>query len=72
MLPSTNKTISILRLSGTDTRTWSSVATGVEVYINQTREDMVPGYENQPAFLTFRMLTDGTHTTIAVGDHVND
>ncbi len=72
MLPSTNKTISILRLAGSNTRTYTTVATGIEVYINQTREDVVGGFENMPTALTYRMFTDGTHTAIAVGDQVND
>lgn len=73
MLPSTNKTISILQLSGTLTREWTEVETGIPAYINQTREDIVGTYDNQPSLLTFRMFTNGDHTTvIAVGDRISD
>lgn len=46
-LPTTNATISILRVSGTNTRTFSSVATGVLVYLNQIDEDLVQSFDGQ-------------------------
>lgn len=73
MLPSTNATISISRLSSSGApRTWTTVATEIPAYINQTREDMISGFDNQPAFLAYRMLTDGDHTAIKVGDRISD
>lgn len=71
-LPTTNATISILRVSGANTRTFSSVATGVVVYMNQIDEDLVQSFDGQWAFYAYRMMTDGSHTAIVVGDRVND
>lgn len=72
MLPTTNATISILRLTGTTKRVWTSVATGIEVYINQISEELVKGIDAQGSFTPYRMMTDGTHTALEIGDRVSD
>ena len=46
--------------------------TGKSVYINQIQEDEVTGFDNQPSFFAYRMLTDGNHATIRIGDEVTD
>lgn len=73
MLPSTNNVVTISRLAANgDITEYSDVITGLEVYINQTREDVVPGYEGQPNFRAFRMMTDGDHDAIEFHDRVTD
>lgn len=73
MLPTTNRTISILRLTTTgEKKAFVSVATGVRVYINQSSEDLIDGSDNQGAFFVHKMLTDGTHATITMNDRITD
>ena len=76
MLPTTNKTISILQLTAvtgsTVKRNWDSVQDGVRVYINQIQEDLVPWYDGSGSFFAYRMLTKGNHETINVNDRVVD
>lgn len=72
MLCSTNHTISISSLSTGTKRTWSEVESGVAVYINQIQEDLVTWYDGSGSFTAYRMMTDGNHETIAIGDRVTD
>lgn len=68
----TNNTISIKRLTGTGKRTWEEVESGIEVYMNQINEDLVWGLDAQPSFIAYRMMTDGQHEIIGIGDRVVD
>lgn len=72
MLFSTNHIVSISSLSTGAKRTWSVSSTGVAVYINQIQEDLVQWYDGAGSFTAYRMMTDGTHTTIDVGDRITD
>ncbi len=72
MLYSTNHTISISTLSTGAKRVWTEVETDVFVYINQTQEDLVQGFDGAGSFTGYRMFTDGDHETISIGDRVTD
>lgn len=73
MLPSTNNTVTVQRLTANGAlKEYVEVLTGVDVYLNQIREDLVPGYEGQPNFLAFRMMTDGEHDPILYQDRIID
>lgn len=73
MLVHTNRTISVKRLvpSGKK-RVFLDIIVGLNVYINQNGEEVLQGIENQPNFLLYKMMTDGQHTTIAMGDRIED
>jgi hypothetical protein len=70
MLPTTNRIISVKSLTGTGKRTYSTTITGLSVYINQNGEELGEGFDSEGSFFAHRMLTDGTHTAIAIGDRV--
>lgn len=72
MLSSTNHTISISSLSTGAKRAWTVTESDVAVYINQIQEDLVQGFDGAGSFTAYRMMTDGNHETIAIGDRVTD
>lgn len=72
MLSSYNHTISISSLSTGAKRTWTEVESDVSVYINQIQEDLVTGFDGAGSFTAYRMMTDGNHEAIAIGDRVTD
>ena len=73
MLPTTNHTIAILRYSRTDgLGSFASVQTGIRVYINSIREDLVESLDAAGSFRGFRMMTNGNHEEIEIGDNITD
>ncbi len=72
MLCSTNHIISIQSLSTGAKRTWTEVDSDVAVYINQTQEEVLPGFDNNAAFMVYRMMTDGNHEDIFINDRIVD
>lgn len=73
MLPTTNRTIAILRYARTSGKgAYTSVATGIRAYINQTQEEVQEGIDNQGSWIVYRMMTNGTHTDIVIGDRITD
>ena len=71
MLPTTNRIITVLSLTQSgEKRTFTSTITGLPVYINQNGEEIVDGFDNEGSFFAHRMLTDGTHSTILIGDRI--
>lgn len=73
MLPTKNRTISVSRLTASgEKRIFSSIITGLQVYINQTAEEQMSGYDNQPSFYAHRMFTEGNHVLIDIGDRITD
>lgn len=71
MLPTKNRTISVSRLVASgEKRNFSTIITGLQVYINQSSEEQIGGYDGQPSFYGYKMLTEGNHTTIDIGDRV--
>lgn len=72
-LPTTNKIIAIKRLnSDNDIRDWATIDDDVSVYINAISEELATGMDAQPAFFAFRMMTDGEHSDILIGDRIED
>ena len=72
MLFSTNHIISIRSLSTGSKRTWSEVESDINVYINQTQEEILPGFDGNASFMVYRMLTDGNHSAISIDDRIVD
>lgn len=73
MIATKNRIISVSRLTASgEKRIFSSVITGLGVYINQIQEEQLSGYEGQPAFFAHRMFTEGNHVSIDIGDRVTD
>lgn len=42
------------------------------MYINAIQEDLVSGFDGAGAFLAFRMMTNGAHQGISIGDKIVD
>lgn len=73
MLPTKNRTISVSRLTASgEQRNFVALFTGLQVYINQSSEELGGGYEGDPAFYAHKMLTEGNHATIDIGDRITD
>lgn len=73
MLPHKNRTIAIKTLVASgEKRTFSTVATGVRVYINQNGEELIDGFDGEGAIFAHKMLTDGNHAAIAIGHRITD
>lgn len=73
MIVHTNHTITAKRLVQTgEMKDFSQILTGLDVYINQVQEEILEGYENQPSFISYRMMTDGDHEAIEIGDRIID
>lgn len=73
MLPTKNRTISVSRLTDSgEKRIFVELFEGVRVYINQSTEEIGTGFQGDPAFYASRMMTDGNHATIDIGDRVTD
>ena len=73
MLPIKNRTITILTLTTTgEKRAFVSAATGVRVYINQSASDLKTQWGSEGATFLHKMLTDGNHATIGIGDRITD
>lgn len=72
MLFSSNKTVTVKSLSTGAKRTWGTASASFRAYINQIQENDVEGFEGQGAFLAFRMMTDGNHSAVYVGDRITD
>ena len=59
MLQTKNRTISVSRLTTTgEQRDFVALITGLQVYINQSSEELGGGYEGDPAFYAHKMLTE--------------
>ncbi len=73
MLPTKNRVISVSRLTTTwEKRAYVSLITWMKVYINQSTEEIQSWFDNQPSFYIHKMLTEGNHATIDIGDRVTD
>ena len=72
MLFNTNHIITISSLSTGAKRTWSQVDSEISVYINQIQEDLVSGFDGAGSFTAYRMMTDGNHEAISIGDRIVD
>ena len=73
MIPQKNRTVTVKRLvqSG-EKRVFSNVATGLRVYVNQIDEQPQEGFDGESSFMLHRMMTDGNHEAIAIGDRITD
>lgn len=72
MIPTTNRTISIHRLSdATGVRTYTPVQQGVRVYINASSERIESGFNNEGSFYPFTMLVGG-NVNIEMSDKIVD
>lgn len=67
-----NHTITISSLGTGAKRAWTESESDIMVYINQIQEDVVTGFDSAPSFLSYRMMTNGNHETINIGDRVTD
>lgn len=72
MLCSTNHIISIQSLGTGAKRFWTEVDSDIAVYINQTQEEVLHGFDNNASFMVYRMMTDGLHKTIKINDRIVD
>lgn len=73
MVPHKNRTVTVLRLvpSGAK-RVFSSVATGLKVYVDQNSAEPQSGFDGEGAFFPHTMITDGGHVEISIGDRITD
>jgi len=67
-----NHTITISSLGTGAKRSWTEWESDIAVYINQIQEDVISGFDSAPSFLSYRMMTNGNHTEILIGDKVTD
>jgi hypothetical protein len=73
MLVTKNRTITVQSLTQTgEKRAFSNTITGLKVYINQTQDELVEGFDNQGSIFPHKMLTDGNHGAILIGDRITD
>lgn len=72
MLATKNRTITVKSLGTGEKRTFTTTITGLRVYINQSSDDITSGLDGEGAFFIHKMLTDGSHAAILVGDRITD
>lgn len=73
MLVHTNRIVTIKRMTTTgQKRGFLEVQTGLAVYINQNGDEPLAGIDDSPDFYAHKMLTDGVHEAIEIGDKIED
>lgn len=73
MLVHANRTITVKRMLQTwQKRGYSEIQSGLQVYINQNGDEPLAGIDDSPDFYAYKMLTDGGHTDINIGDRIED
>ena len=68
-----NHTISVQTLTTlSGIRTFSTTASGIAVYLNQTQEQVATGASNEGVACLHRMLANPDCPTLKVGDRITD